>query len=236
MNRREKTNKRLAIIAVMASTIAIAGCETTPAREPTIQSGPGAEVTVDGLHRVDNSKMAMAYVKPDVDLSGYTKIMLEPVSIAYKKQPRSTGKMRTARSDSNFALTPKQTEKMKSLFQEATVSALTSDNEYRIVNKPGPDVLRVRCASIDLVITVPTEEPVGRGRTYAQSVGAVTLIIELRDSETGEIFARVVDRKAHDSGIGMTRVSSVSVTSDLKRLFKFWAGHLRDGVDKIRSI
>ena len=236
MNRREKTNKRLAIIAVMASTIAIAGCETTPAREATIQSGPGAEVTVDGLHRVDNSKMAMAYVSPDVDLSGYTNIVLEPVSIAYTKQPRGTGKMRAARNDSNFALTPKQTEKLKSLFQAATVSALTSDNEYRIVNKPGPDVLRVRCALIDLIIAVPTEEPVGRGRPYAQSVGAVTSIVELRDSETGEIFARVADRKAHDSGIGMTRVSSVSVPSDLKRLCKFWASHLRDGVDKIRSI
>jgi len=38
----------------MVSTIAVAGCETTPAREPTIQAGPNAEVTVDGLHRVDN--------------------------------------------------------------------------------------------------------------------------------------------------------------------------------------
>lgn len=47
-------NSKLAIIAIKVSTIAVAGCETTPAREPTIQAGPNAEVTVDGLHRVDN--------------------------------------------------------------------------------------------------------------------------------------------------------------------------------------
>ena len=220
----------------MAGTIAISGCETTPAREPTVQTGPNAEVSVDGLHRVDNSKMQLAYVKPDVDLSGYTKIMLDPVSIAYKKEPRGTGRLRAAHHESNFALTPQQTERMKGLFQESAVNALTSDNGYQIVSQPGPDVLRVRCALIDLVITVPTQEPVGRSRTFAESYGVVTLVVELRDSETGEIFARVADRKEPGSNIGMTEVSRVAVTSDLKRLFKFWSGYLRKGVDKIRSI
>ena len=229
-------NSKLAIIAVMASTIAIAGCETTPAQEPTIQTGSSAEVTVDGLHRVDNSKMALAYVKPDVDISSYTKIMLDPVSIAYKKEPRGTGRMRTAHHESNFALTPKQTEKMKGLFQESAVNALTSDNGYQIVSHPGPDVLRVSCALIDLVVTVPTQEPVGRSRTFAESYGAVTLVVELRDSETGEIFARVADRKEPGSNVGMNEVSRVAVTSDLRRLFKFWSGYLREGLDKVRSL
>lgn len=229
-------NSKLTTIAVIASTIAIAGCETTPAREPTIQAGPNAEVTVDGLHRVDNSKMALAYAKPDVDLGSYTKIMLDPVSIAYKKEPRGTGRMRTAHHESNFALTAKQTENMKSLFQESAVNALSSDNGYQIVSHPGPDVLRVRCALIDLVVTVPTEEPAGRSRTFAESYGAVTLVVELRDSETGEIFARVADREEPGSNFGMTEVNRVTVSSDLKRLFKFWSGYLREGVDKVRSI
>jgi len=229
-------NLKLAIIAIMTSTFAIAGCETTPALEPTIQTGPSAEVTVDGLNRVDNSKMALAYVKPDVDLGSYTKIMLDPVSIAYKKEPRGTGRMRSAHNESNFALTPQQTENMKGLFQEAAVNALTSDNGYQIVSSPGPDILRVRCALIDLVVTVPTEEPAGRSRTFAESYGAVTLVVELRDSETGEIFARVADRKEPGSNFGMNEVSRVSVTSDLRRLFNFWSGYLREGVDKVRSL
>jgi len=229
-------NLKLAIIAIMTSTFAIAGCETTPALEPTIQTGPSAEVTVDGLNRVDNSKMALAYVKPDVDLGSYTKIMLDPVSIAYKKEPRGTGRMRSAHNESNFALTPQQTENMKGLFQEAAVNALTSDNGYLIVSHPGPDVLRLRGALIDLVVTVPTEEPAGRSRTFAESYGAVTLVVELRDSETGEIFARVADRKEPGSNFGMTEVNRATVTSDLKRLFKFWSGYLREGVDKVRSI
>jgi len=41
-------NLQPVIIAVMASTIAIVGCETTPAREPTIQVGSDAEIIVYG--------------------------------------------------------------------------------------------------------------------------------------------------------------------------------------------
>jgi hypothetical protein len=126
--RKRKMNSKFAVIAVVASNIAIAGCEFTPAREPTIQAGPNAEVTV------------------------------------------------------------------------------------------------------------PTQEPVGRSRTFAESYGAVTLVIELRESETGEIFARVADRKEPGLNVGMNEVSRVTVTSDLKRLFKFWSGYLREGVDKVRSI
>jgi len=229
-------NMKLATIAVMASAIAIAGCETTPAREPSIQMGPNAEITVDGLHRVDDSRMNLAYVKPDVDLSSYTKIMFDPVSIAYKTEPQGTGRMRTARRESNFALTPKQTENMKALFQEAAINALTSDNGYQIVSQPGPDVLRVSSALIDLIVTVPTQQSVGRNRTFAESYGVVTLVVELRDSETGEIFARVADRKEPGSNAGMNEVNSATVTSDLRRMFRFWSGYLREGVDKVRSL
>lgn len=97
-------NSRLAVLTILASIIAITGCETMPTAEPTIQMGSNAEVTIDGLHRVDNSKMAMAYVKPDVDLNGYTKIILDPVSIVYKKEPRGTGRMRSARRGSDYGL------------------------------------------------------------------------------------------------------------------------------------
>ena len=47
-------SSRLAFLTILASTIAIAGCETMPTAEPTIQMGSNAETTIDGLHRVDN--------------------------------------------------------------------------------------------------------------------------------------------------------------------------------------
>ena len=80
--------KSLLVSLVAAGTLAaMTGCASTP--PPTVQSGPEAEVTIDGLHRVDNSVMALAYVKPDLDLQPYTKLMLDPVSVAYQRDPGS---------------------------------------------------------------------------------------------------------------------------------------------------
>jgi hypothetical protein len=57
---------------VLVATAGIASAQDAPP-PMKVQTGPDAEVTVDGLHRVDNSLMALAYVKPDMNLQGYTR-------------------------------------------------------------------------------------------------------------------------------------------------------------------
>ncbi len=48
--------------------------------QPVLDTGPDAEVTVDGLYRVHPALMHAAWVKPDVDLSRYTRIFyLAPI-------------------------------------------------------------------------------------------------------------------------------------------------------------
>ena len=61
------------ILAAAATAALLAACSTTA---PTIQTGPDAEVTFDGLNRVDNSQADIAWARPDFDISQYTKIML----------------------------------------------------------------------------------------------------------------------------------------------------------------
>ena len=40
--------------------------------QPILATGPDAEATEDGLHRVDLSIMDDAWVRPDLDLARYT--------------------------------------------------------------------------------------------------------------------------------------------------------------------
>jgi len=217
--------------------VGLAGCAATP--PPTVQTGPEAEVTVDGLYRVDNSVMALAYVKPDLNLQSYTKLMIDDVVVAYKKDP-------TSRRDSpggagggaNYALSPHQMDVLKSLFQEAVVKELTKDNGYQLVDAPAPDVLRVDCYLIDLVVKVPTQNVTGRQQTFASSYAEVTVVFELHDSESEEVLARVADRgdPTTTGGAGnLASVSSAFVRTDLTRMFEYWAGLLREGMDKINE-
>ena len=46
----------------------MAGCTSAP---PTVQTGPDAEVSYDGLHVVDNSVFKMAWADPDADWARY---------------------------------------------------------------------------------------------------------------------------------------------------------------------
>ncbi len=69
---------RLPVLAI--ATISVA-CTTAPA---TIQTGPDAEVSFDGLHKVDNSQADFAWAKPDFDISNYTKIMLVGAGVEYR--------------------------------------------------------------------------------------------------------------------------------------------------------
>lgn len=225
---------RLLALVTVGVLAGLAGCATTP--PPTIQAGPSAEVTVDGLHRVDNSVMALGYMKPDLDLRHYTKIMLDPVTVAYQKDPGTRRTMQTGQ-ELNFALRPSQMEDLKSWFQEAVVEALTEDDGYEIVETPAPDVLLITAELIDLIVRVPTQNNSGRTRSAARSYGEVTLIVEVRDSETGAILARAAERQdpTRTGGGSLTQVSSVFVRADTRALFQHWADLMRQRLDQVRA-
>jgi hypothetical protein len=72
----------------------IAGCSTA---QPTIQTGPDAQVSYDGLHLVDNSRLKQAWVDPDIDFTRYNKIMGGGSVFQFraaKKTPTSTSQRR----------------------------------------------------------------------------------------------------------------------------------------------
>jgi hypothetical protein len=230
----QQMNSTIKAVTAAVIVVGLTGCAATP--PPSVQTGPNAEVTVDGLHRVDNSVMALAYVKPDLNLQGYTKVMLDEVSVAYQKEPTSRRQAPGASGD-NYALTATQMENLKSLFRESLVTALTKDNGYEIVDAPGPDVLRISAHLVDLVVRVPTEK-VGMERTYARSYGEVTAILELYDSESEEILARVAERRdpTRNTDTRLAMVSPTFVRADAKALFDYWANTVRKGLDRIREV
>ena len=213
--------------------VVVAGCASTP--PPTLQTGPEAEVTVDGLVRVDNAVVPVAYRKPDMDLTPYTRFMLDPVEVAYQKDPGNRMRSGGAGTNDNFALSPSQMETLKGMFREAVVAALTNDDGYELTTEPGPDVLRIAASLVDLVVRVPTQRD-GRQRNFTRSYGLVTPVLELRDSQSGEILARAADRRdpTRNTSSGMAEVSPTFVRSDTRRLFQHWANLLRERLDAFR--
>jgi len=218
---------RLALALV--STFIVFGCETAP---PTIQTGPEAELSFDGLHKVDNSQADAAWARPDFDISGYTKIMPLSAGIEYR-QVKDRGRSSIARSQGGpYFIDDKARARFEELVSEVFTEELKKIERFEIVDEPGPDVLVVVGGLLDVVSYVPPDPVGGRSYVYLSSVGDATLVLELRDSETGTILARSIDRRAAEP-IGATLQDSnrVSNAAEVRRLIRHWASRLREGLD-----
>ncbi len=133
---------------------------------------------------------------------------------------------------SNHELGEKQVADVRRYFHEELEKELQEKGGYHIVTEPGEDVLFVRTWLMDLLVTAPPERTSARDRVYVASAGEVTLVVELRDSLTGELLARAADRRAVQASAGtLQRSISVTNVAEVRRLFARWARLLRERLD-----
>ncbi len=217
------------LITALFLGVVLVGCETAP---PTIQTGPDAELSFDGLHVVDNSQADVAWARPDFDLAGYTKIWPVGGGIEYRQvKNRGTTSMARSRGGPYF-IDDKSRAQFEKLVGDIFKEELQKVEKYELTDGPGPDVLMVRGGLLNVTSMVPPDPVGGRSAVYLSSIGDATLVLELRDSETGTILARSVDRRAAET-IGGTfqRSNSVTNSGEVRRLIQHWATRLRDGLD-----
>jgi hypothetical protein len=209
----------------------IAGCSTA---QPTIQTGPDAQVSYDGLHLVDNSRLKQAWVDPDIDFTRYNKIMGGGSVFQFraaKKTPTSTSQRRNL--DGEFWISEEDrlrlAEEVNAVFDEE----LAKVTRFEITDTKGDDVLMIRGGLHDIVSNVPPEL-MGRGEIYLTSVGEATLIIEGVDSMSGEVVFRGIERRAAQRPGGQAFMSNTVTTwAEVRRLARAWATVLREGLDSV---
>ncbi len=217
----------------IAALLPLALCVGCAAASPPPSISPTAERSMDGLYPVDNSVLQYAEAKRELDLARYDAFILGPVEVAYQKDPtpRSPGS-----PEANFALTSRQMQTLKETFREEIERALTEDDGYALVTEPGPNVLRLDAFLIDLVVRFDTEATAGRNRAFTDSYGEVTMILELHDSQSGEILARVADRRDPTrSTYELVEVRPTFVRSDVTSMFRHWGTTLRERLDAVRA-
>jgi hypothetical protein len=212
-------------IATLAGVL-LAATAFVATATPRIQTGPSAEVTEDGLHRIDGGTLDRAWARPGIDLGKYDKIVLAPAEMAFR-DVKDPGLRRDA---TEFPLDDEQKTQLQKTIHEAFSAELGKSRRFTLVTEPGPGVLEIRGAIVDVVSHVP-EEPIGRGAIYLRSLGEATLVVELRDSQTQEVLARAADRRAAESAFP-TRASPVSTRADVRNAAERWASLLRRRLDE----
>lgn len=194
------------------------------------------EVDSDGLHLVKDSKVYAAYAKPGTDLGVYDKVMLVGCFVDFAKNWQKDYNM--DQLGLNGRVTDKDAENIKTRLADEFAKVFTEEltrKGFPVVTESGPGVLLLRPALINVDVVAPDVDRVGMQGTLVQSAGGMTLYMEMYDSATSTLIARVVDPQADDEGLAhvANRVTNKAAADMILRHWaELLAKHLGDATHK----
>lgn len=226
----------LACLLIAAFTFAAPFTAPAHAQAPEASSaGTSENADWEGLVRIEVAGLAEVYRRPGTSLAGYDKLMIEVPRVSFRAGWERDQKRASATRGGRVDVSRIRREIADIALAEFS-KELTEKGAYRIVRAPAPDVLMVSAILRDIDF-IPSGAG-GPGRSYLlrtpNTPYRMTLVAELRDSESGELLARVVDRKSSSPGT-IQIVSSVSNSAEARRAIKAWATILRQRLDDAKA-
>lgn len=216
-------------IGLIIAAMLVAGAAHSQKPPPTALD---KQMAYDGLEPVKVKGISLAYRRPGATLAGYKRVKIDPVEVRFDKNwnPTQTG--------SRFPLPAEDREAIRSglaqVVRDQFVKALTAAGRYPVVDEAGPDVLRLKIYIVNLYVNAPGNSAPGT-HTFVTSAGGMTLFMELYDSETGQILARVVDRQEARSANMFTMATSATNSGEAEDIAANWARLMRDALDRAHA-
>jgi len=215
--------------ASIAAALALTATAAMAASDET------STVSADGLELVEKSRKSELYADPNVDWSSYGRIMLDPATVAFRKNWQ-----RDQNRSQPFKVRAEDMERIKSelsqLFGEVFTEELTSEGAYVMATESADDVLRITPQIVDLDVYAPdTRNAPGIQRSYTETAGRMTLKLDMYDSVTGDLIARASDRREAPRRGYMQWTTSVTNRTEAKNMLARWAKDLREFLDEARS-
>jgi hypothetical protein len=191
----------------------------------------------DGLSKVESKKFDAAYLAPGTDFKAYTKVMLDPTEAAFRKNWQRD--WNSSHIDLEQRISDEEARKILSAAQTGVQEVFTKSYQeggYQVVTAPGPDVLRIKTYIINLDVTAPDLQTASRTRTFSSDAGSGVLVLEARDSMSGALLGRGVDKRELGDSDWMMRRSSVSNRADFERGFKTWGKMSVDALNNLKAM
>jgi len=166
------------------------------------------------------------YFKKDIEFGKYKKVMFDQVTFYLKEDAKDKG------------IQPDDIKELTDAFDNAVRENI--GKYYPLVDKSGPDVLRIRVAITDLVPSKPglsavsTITPIGLGLSVIKKVatgkhtgvGETGMEMEALDSLTNERLAAAIDWRSGSKLSGMKKWGSA------EEAFKFWTEKIKVRLDE----
>ena len=201
---------------------------------PALAKDEVPQTTPEGMELVKQTRSRITYAMPGATLDQYTRVGLLDCYVAFAKNwerdyNREASMSRRIHPDDMEKIKANLAEEFRKIFSEELSKA-----GHEIVDHTGDDVLIVRPAIVNLEITAPDIPTAGFSRVIVRSAGQMTLYMELYDSVTGAIVARVMDAESGDRGFALdaTRVTN---KTEADRIMRAWARELAEHLGAVRD-
>jgi len=213
---------------VAGCTVLLSLCFTSAAMSDT----PPA-VSPEGLHLVKTPGIAVVYVKPGASLKAYDKFAILDCPVTFKE-----GWQREMQDDYDNPISDEQLTRIEgelsAEFKKVFVSELEAGG-FQLSTTAAPDVLVLRPAIINLTIAAPENMADPSEQVFATSAGQMTLYLELYDSVTSELLARVIDPEAASDYGAFAWQSGVDNYAAADAIMKKWSDTLRKYMEAARN-
>jgi len=209
---------RLGLLVLVAAAASACGPQPT-------QPKPTGEVNIEGLQQVSARNFEAAFVRPGVTFANYGKLMVDELELAFRTPDRE---------QNQFPLGEDQKTRFRAAMATAFGEELGKLEAVDVVTEPGPDVLALHVRVQDIVARAPGRR-VGGGRAgfALETVGEMTLVLELRDSQTDEVLVRAFDRQAVEGAAMVSGDGVISTWEGVERIVARWATRTREGLERL---
>jgi hypothetical protein len=193
---------------------------------------PPPQSTADGLQLTKSTTTRLVYAKPGADLTPYKRVAILDCYVEFEKNWEKD--YNSSRMGLEGRVTDKDVDRMKAglatEFKKVFTRELQDKGGYEVVGTAAPDVLVLRPALINVEVAAPDLMTAGIGATIVRSAGQMTLFLELWDSSTNTLLARIMDARADDPATGQI-ANRVTNTAAADRILESWAEELRKHLD-----
>jgi len=183
----------------------------------------------DGLEQRASGRVDLLYVRAGASLAGYKRIRLEPLQLAFdRNRDPNRGRSGTKRRRTG------DLEKIKKTLAEEFAQVCESElagRGYFPGKQSGHEVLEVQPFIVGLCIAAPDEPQGVVSFSPGTRLRPVTMMTELRNSETNQILARVVDKHGASTLRLHQVTSSVIIRGAARPIIARWASALRTALE-----
>ena len=223
--------KIFAFLSFLLATLAISGCASTYQARSVEESGFLGDYS--RLKEGTWNQALLVYINPDANemCKKYTKVLLEPATIWVKGE------------SSLKDVSEEDRQMLTDYLNNSLNEALGKD--YEMVNRAGPDVLRIRVALteaegswvvldtitsiVPMALAISTVKQLVFGT--ASFVADASIEFEAEDSLSQEVLASAVDRRAGGKGWS----TKFNQWGKVEKAFDFWAEKIETRLTSCRA-